>query len=147
MKKLVVIISMICGCFIITACTDFSLKEDIKTEFKLMENASIDHYEMVLTKIDTNQTYQNQVTKNGQYVILKFQVKNASKQNDTLKADNFQMIINNEEYKALENRNVAMNAGETVEYTIVFDVPVKEEYDLLFYSGIVGNNIKFKIEI
>lgn len=147
MKKIGIVVLMLFSCFVITGCNDLSEPEGIKTEFKLLENASIDHYAITLTKTSMESSYQNKISQNGQFIVLKFQVKNNSKQNDTLKADNFHIIIDNQEYDAYLNTNLALNAKETAEYTIVFDVPVREEYDLLFYSGIVSNNIKFKIEI
>lgn len=147
MKKLIKILVICISVLSMCACNDLSLPENVKTEFKLGESALIDQYNITLTEINNNDVYNNKTSKNGQYIVLTFKIKNDSNQPDILESNNFVITIDNQEYYAVENKNVSLNANETIEYNIVFDVQKKSEYDLLFYSGIVTNNIKFKIEI
>lgn len=146
MKKIVYVLCICMFALLVTACNDLSAPEHVKTEFKLNEVALIDNYEIQLIKNEKNNQYKNNIATNGQYIILTFKIKNNNKTTQFIDENNFSLTINNQVYKPTDVLNMTIDANKTQEYTIIYDVPVNEDYELIFYSGVVTNNIEFEIE-
>lgn len=146
MKKIgyLICIGLLC-CFTI-ACSDLSLDESIKTEFKIHEQANIDHYNITLNKQETLTEYQNVPASNGQYLSLAFKIKNNSDTDAVIQEDNFYLEIDDHIYNPISFSQETIASKESKEITIIYDVPNDDNYELIFYSGIVSNNIAFDIE-
>lgn len=147
MKKLLNFILVILSCFLFTACTNLDAPKYVKTEFKLNENASIDYYDITMIKSIASKQYNGSASVNGQYIILTFKIKNNDKNNQNINSNNFYLRKDNQEYLANVIHPRTIKANETTEYIVIFDVPIDSNYDILFYSGVVTNNIEFNVNL
>lgn len=144
MKKFVMCCIIVFSCSVLLGC-GLAAPENVKTEFNLNEKASIDRYQLKLVKV-TTERFNNEISSsNGQYLILTFKVKNNEKETIRITDDQFELKIDDETYSTVMPCGLSLKSKEEREYVLLYDVPIQDNYDLLFFSGIVTNNIKFQI--
>ena len=116
-----------------------------KTEFFLNEEATIDNYTIELNDVITSNHFQDVTPENDTYLTLEFKITNNSNEKQVLDSDkNFDFKIDSIRYTDLNhNKELTLEPNETIMYKVVYDVPEKDSYSLIFYSGVVSNNIKF----
>ena len=110
-----------------------------KTEFFLDEDAYIDDIAIKMTKASINENNMLEVV---------FSITNNRDNTITMVADNYFKLydINKVQiYNQYENDINIIKKDQTINYTLIYDINDKEIYEILFYSGIVENNIKFTI--
>lgn len=147
MKKIICLLTICLLCFFSIACNDLDLNENVKTEFKIHEQANIDHYRIILSKQETFTTYQNTPSSNGQYLLLTFNIQNNSNSTATIQEDSFYLEVDGHTYNPIDFQQVTIASNEDEQITIIYDVPDNDHFSLLFYSGVVSNNIAFDIDL
>ncbi len=140
--KNIIIILLVC---ILTIGCNFDQPNDIKTEYKVREDAIIDNYNIKLLNYNYSSQYNNLENKNGQYLILTFEIKNNFKESKIIDKDNFVISIKNQTYQAIMNNAISISPHNSKQVIIAFDVPQLSEYGIIFYSKVVTNNIMFKV--
>ncbi len=130
-----------------TGCSDLDAPDYVKTEFKLHENASIDNYTITMTKNDAVEQYNGESSIYGQYLIVTFEITNHNTTVEQISEDNFYLEVDDRIYSGTILNDGTIGPNQSKEITIVYDVPREDDYELLFYSGVVGNNIEFDIEL
>lgn len=147
MKKIVLLFVISC---LFLGCNDLSLKEGMnQTSYQVHEEAKIDHFNIVMTDYHITDHWNQQIPVHDQFLIVEFEIENKDKQVSTIYANtSYQLSINQEIYPNLSlESQLIIPSKEKKKYTVVYDVPKEEEYHILFYSGIVTNNIEFRIII
>lgn len=115
-----------------------------KTEFAVNEIATIDHYKVILNDVIETNTYQEKKPENDTFLILEFKITNESKEVQTISPNvNFKPMLNGTYLDLGHTENIEIPAGESIIYQVVYDVPEMDSYSVLFYSGVVSNNIRF----
>lgn len=132
MKRIVSALAVIIVVILITGCE----KIIPKTEYNINEVATIDDIKIELIEA---KYMENNVLE------LVFNIKNGRNNTITLSPDtNFKLYDINKvqlSNKYTTNKNI-IKSQETINYTLQYETK-KEVYEILFYSGIVENNIKF----
>lgn len=143
-KKTNLILSIFFSLFFLVGCSS-PLQQANKTIFSLNEEARIDHFNIVLNDIIESAYFQDVKSEKGSYLTFEFKIKNNSNQDQIIRyEDSFQLVIEQDKYIDLNhNKDISIAPGESIMYQAIFDVPEQDSYNVLFYSGIVSNNIMF----
>lgn len=134
-KYLLIILIFICVVFISGCDKDKFIP---KSEYKINDLAMID---------DLNLTLTNANLENNNLELV-FQITNNTKKTVTINPDtNFKLYDINkvETLNTYSNNTNIIKKGQTISYTLNYNVSNKEIYEIYFYSGIVENNIKFVV--
>lgn len=132
MKKLAIFLCLIV-LSIITGCS-----KEIKTEYFLNETATIDDIEITMTKA----SYSNNILE------VEFKIKNERNNTISIAPDTYFKLYDINQVQVpnkYENDNNMIKNGDTITLTLQYNIQEKSLYEILFYSGIVENNIKFTI--
>ena len=146
-KKVVSFILMTIFCIpFLTGCQDLSLKEDTKTSYRISEEAKLDHFQITLSDVEFKDEHLHLTATEGtKIMILTFKVKNNANNTMSISGNSFDLFIDNEEYYPVASENVSINSNKEIQYEIIYEVPIKDQYSILFYSGVVTNNVSFEI--
>ena len=134
MKKLTKVLLLLVLVIFTAACGNNQIP---KTEFFLNEEATIDKIVLVLK--EAKYTESNQI----EFV---FSITNKTKNTITLDPDtNFKLYdVNQFQISNTYQNNInIIKKNETISYTLQYENLNKDTYGILFYSGVVENNIKF----
>ncbi len=132
MKRIIKVFGLIALIILVTGCETVMTK----TEYNYNEEAILDNIELKLIEAKSIENDSIEVV---------FSITNKRDNTITLSPDtNFKLYdINHVQIpnKYTTNTNI-IKANETINYTLQYNSK-KEIYEILFYSGIVENNIKF----
>ena len=134
--KYIKIISLILISIIIVGCGSNITS---KTSYKINETAKIDKLEITLT----NFKYLD-----NDIVEFTFKITNNRDNSITLNPDNNFKIYNSTNAQIpniYSNDSNIIKSKDTMNYTLQYNIKNRELYEILFYSGIVENNIKFTV--
>ena len=135
MKKLFILcIAIFVFALVLTGCDN----TPVKTEYELNEPAKLDDIE--ITMIDTS--YQNNILE------VEFKIKNNRDNTISIAPDTYFRLYDINQVQVpnkYQNDNNMIKKGDTINFTLQYNIQEKELYEILFYSGIVENNIKFTI--
>jgi len=135
MKKLFILCIAICVfALVLTGCDN----TPVKTEYSLNEHAILDDIE--ITMVDTS--YQNNILE------VEFKIKNNRDNTISIAPDTYFKLYDINQVQVpnkYQNDNNMIKKGDTINFTLQYNIQEKELYEILFYSGIVENNIKFTI--
>ncbi len=142
-NKIFKVLCLSFGIFLLVGCNEETGPN--KTEFFLNEEATIDNYTISLNDVFTSNHFQDVTPENETYLTLEFKITNNSNEQQVLDSNkNFDFKINDKRYTDLNhNKTLTLEPNETVMYQVVYDVPEEDSYSLIFYSGVVSNNIRF----
>lgn len=136
MKKVIYLFSVLLIVVVLTGCNN----KQLKTQYSLGEVAYLDDIEIKLTK---------SLIKDDKELELTFDITNNQDNTITISADNnFKFYLDQiQMLNMYDNHNNIIKKGQTISYVLKYDVTsnVRKTYEILFYSGIVENNIKFNI--
>ena len=110
-----------------------------KTSYKINETAKIDKLEITLTNF---KYLYNDI------VEFTFKITNNRNNSITLNPDNNFKIYNSTNAQIpniYSNDSNIIKSKDTMNYTLQYNIKNRELYEILFYSGIVENNIKFTV--
>ena len=135
MKKIFILcIAIFVFALVLTGCDN----TPVKTEYSLNEPAKLDDIE--ITMVDT--TYQNNILE------VEFKIKNNRDNTISIAPDTYFKLYDINQVQVpnkYQNDNNMIKKGDTINFTLQYNIQEKELYEILFYSGIVENNIKFTI--
>ena len=137
--KYIKIISLILISIIIVGCGRELSNITSKTSYKINETAKIDKLEITLT----NFKYLD-----NDIVEFTFKITNNRDNSITLNPDNNFKIYNSTNAQIpniYSNDSNIIKSKDTMNYTLQYNIKNRELYEILFYSGIVENNIKFTV--
>ena len=137
--KYVKIISLMLFAVLLVGCGRDLSNITSKTSYKINETAKIDKLEITLTNF---KYLYNDI------VEFTFKITNNRKNSVTISPNvNFKLYdINKVQMPNIYSNDTSIiKKGETINYTLQYNVTEKSLYEILFYSGIVENNIKFSI--
>lgn len=137
--KYIKIISLILISIIIVSCGRDLSNITSKTSYKINETAKIDKLEITLT----NFKYLD-----NDIVEFTFKITNNRDNSITLNSDNNFKIYNSTNAQIpniYSNDSNIIKSKDTMNYTLQYNIKNRELYEILFYSGIVENNIKFTV--
>ncbi len=137
--KYIKIISLILISIIIVGCGRDLSNITSKTSYKINETAKIDKLEITLT----NFKYLD-----NDIVEFTFKITNNRDNSITLNSDNNFKIYNSTNAQIpniYSNDSNIIKSKDTMNYTLQYNIKNRELYEILFYSGIVENNIKFTV--
>lgn len=137
--KYIKIISLILISIIIVGCGRDLSNITSKTSYKINETAKIDKLEIILT----NFKYLD-----NDIVEFTFKITNNRDNSITLNPDNNFKIYNSTNAQIpniYSNDSNIIKSKDTMNYTLQYNIKNRELYEILFYSGIVENNIKFTV--
>ena len=129
--KYIKIISLILISIIIVGCGRDLSNITSKTSYKINETAKIDKLEITLT--------------NFKYLdndIVEFTFKITNNRDNNFKIYN---STNAQIPNIYSNDSNIIKSKDTMNYTLQYNIKNRELYEILFYSGIVENNIKFTV--
>ena len=133
--KYIKIISLILISIIIVGCGRDLSNITSKTSYKINETAKIDKLEITLT----NFKYLD-----NDIVEFTFKITNNRDNSITLNPDNNFKIYNSTNAQIpniYSNDSNIIKSKDTMNYTLQYNIKNRELYEILFYSGIVENNI------
>lgn len=130
---------------VLVAFISFVLKTSdnhiLKSEYKVNEVGYLDNVEVTLKNI----VYIH----SGTGIELSFDIKNQTDNTITIVPDTYFKFydINHVQIpnKYTNNKSI-VKKNETITYRLQYDVIKKEIYEILFYSGVAENNIKFSFK-
>lgn len=135
MKKIFILcIAVFVFALVLTGCDN----TPVKTEYELNEPAKLDDIE--ITMVDTS--YQNNILE------VEFKIKNNRDNTISIAPDTYFRLYDINQVQVpnkYQNDNNMIKQGDTINFTLQYYIQEKELYEILFYSGIVENNIKFTI--
>ena len=134
--KYIKIISLILISIIIVGCGRDLSNITSKTSYKINETAKIDKLEITLT----NFKYLD-----NDIVEFTFKITNNRDNSITLNPDNNFKIYNSTNAQIPNIYSNVIKSKDTMNYTLQYNIKNRELYEILFYSGIVENNIKFTV--
>ena len=137
--KYIKIISLILISIIIVGCGRDLSNITSKTSYKINETPKIDKLEITLT----NFKYLD-----NDIVEFTFKITNNRDNSITLNPDNNFKIYNSTNAQIpniYSNDSNIIKSKDTMNYTLQYNIKNRELYEILFYSGIVENNIKFTV--
>lgn len=138
MKYVKIISLMLFAVFLVGCGRDLS-NITSKTSYKINETAKIDKLEITLT----NFKYLD-----NDIVEFTFKITNNRDNSITLNPDNNFKIYNSTSAQIpniYSNDSNIIKSKDTMNYTLQYNIKNRELYEILFYSGIVENNIKFTV--
>ena len=137
--KYVKIISLMLFAVLLVGCGRDLSNITSKTSYKINETAKIDKLEITLTNF--NYLYND-------IVEFTFKITNNRDNSITLNPDNNFKIYNSTNAQIpniYSNDSNIIKSKDTMNYTLQYNIKNRELYEILFYSGIVENNIKFTV--
>lgn len=137
--KYVKIISLMLFAVLLVGCGRDLSNITSKTSYKINETAKIDKLEITLTNF---KYLYNDI------VEFTFKITNNRDNSITLNPDNNFKIYNSTSAQIpniYSNDSNIIKSKDTMNYTLQYNIKNRELYEILFYSGIVENNIKFTI--
>ena len=137
--KYIKIISLILISIIIVGCGRDLSNITSKTSYKINETAKIDKLEITLT----NFKYLD-----NDIVEFTFKITNNRDNSITLNPDNNFKIYNSTNAQIpniYSNDSNIIKSKDTMNYTLQYNIKNRGLNEILFYSGIVENNIKFTV--
>lgn len=137
--KYVKIISLMLFAVLLIGCGRDLSNITSKTSYKINETAKIDKLEITLT----NFKYLD-----NDIVEFTFKITNNRDNSITLNPDNNFKIYNSTSAQIpniYSNDSNIIKSKDTMNYTLQYNIKNRELYEILFYSGIVENNIKFTV--
>ena len=137
--KYVMIISLMLFAVLLVGCGRDLSNITSKTSYKINETAKIDKLEITLT----NFKYLD-----NDIVEFTFKITNNRDNSITLNPDNNFKIYNSTSAQIpniYSNDSNIIKSKDTMNYTLQYNIKNRELYEILFYSGIVENNIKFTV--
>lgn len=137
--KYVKIISLMLFVVLLVGCGRDLSNITSKTSYKINETAKIDKLEITLT----NFKYLD-----NDIVEFTFKITNNRDNSITLNPDNNFKIYNSTSAQIpniYSNDSNIIKSKDTMNYTLQYNIKNRELYEILFYSGIVENNIKFTV--
>lgn len=137
--KYVKIISLMLFAVLLVGCGRDLSNITSKTSYKINETAKIDKLEITLT----NFKYLD-----NDIVEFTFKITNNRDNSITLNPDNNFKIYNSTSAQIpniYSNDSNIIKSKNTMNYTLQYNIKNRELYEILFYSGIVENNIKFTV--
>ncbi len=135
MKKTIYFLGIIICTILLVGCTE---NKQLKTQYNFNEQGYLDDIEIKIIK----------ATLADEQLELTVEITNRQNNTITISADNnFRLYDINQVQIPNQyiNHNNIIKKDQTITYTLKYNVSPKETYDILFYSGIVENNIKFSI--
>lgn len=125
----------------ITGCSNIGVQNvQNKTEFKVNEEAFVDHFQITCTKYE-----QIANTLKVNYIVT-----NNSNENTKISLQtDFKLVVTDTEFiNSSSNGTILLNASETKEIIVSFDLngTMSKPYTVLFYSNVVSNNIGFILD-
>ena len=137
--KYVKIISLMLFAVLLVGCGRDLSNITSKTSYKINETAKIDKLEITLTNF---KYLYNDI------VEFTFKITNNRDNSITLNPDNNFKIYNSTNAQIpniySKDSNI-IKSKDTMNYTLQYNIKNRELYEILFYSGIVENNIKFTV--
>lgn len=121
--------------------------KEYKTSYNLLDNATIDYFDIKCTSYELINEYNGSVPKNGIFLKVNFDIKNNNSNNVLLVPDKFFKLYSNNNFIDGSGTEVSLKSKEVTSYSVVFDTDIKNSYKILFYSNVVTNNIAFEINI
>lgn len=148
LKKLKYILCFMTLILIFTGCNRKNNIENVKTTFKVNEEAKLNNISIVLNDLYEIKNWKDIEREHDTYLIFEFKITNTGKSNvDINSFANFKLYIDGVLYYDLNNSSTAIiQQDKSLIYQIVYDVPDKDSYELNFTSGDNSNNIKFVTE-
>lgn len=137
--KYVKIISLMLFAVLLVGCGRDLSNITSKTSYKINETAKIDKLEITLT----NAKYLD-----NDIIEFVFKITNNRSNSITLNPDNNFKIYNSTNAQIpniYSNDSNIIKSKDTMNYTLQYNIKNRELYEILFYSGIVENNIKFTV--
>lgn len=137
--KYVKIISLMLFAVLLVGCGRDLSNITSKTSYKINETAKIDKLEITLTNF---KYLYNDI------VEFTFKITNNRDNSITLNPDNNFKIYNSTSAQIpniYSNDSNIIKSKDTMNYTLQYNIKNRELYEILFYSGIVENNIKFTV--
>lgn len=137
--KYVKIISLMLFAVLLVGCGRDLSNITSKTSYKINETAKIDKLEITLTNF---KYLYNDI------VEFTFKITNNRDNSITLNPDNNFKIYNSTNAQIpniYSNNSNIIKSKDTMNYTLQYNIKNRELYEILFYSGIVENNIKFTV--
>lgn len=137
--KYVKIISLMLFVVLLVGCGRDLSNITSKTSYKINETAKIDKLEITLTNF---KYLYNDI------VEFTFKITNNRDNSITLNPDNNFKIYNSTNAQIpniYSNDSNIIKSKDTMNYTLQYNIKNRELYEILFYSGIVENNIKFTV--
>lgn len=137
--KYVKIISLMLFAVLLVGCGRDLSNITSKTSYKINETAKIDKLEITLT----NFKYLD-----NDIVEFTFKITNNRDNSITLNPNNNFKIYNSTSAQIpniYSNDSNIIKSKDTMNYTLQYNIKNRELYEILFYSGIVENNIKFTV--
>lgn len=135
MKKLFILcVAIFVFALVLTGCDN----TPVKTEFSLNEPAKLDDIEIIMV----DATYENNILE------VEFKIKNNRDNTISIAPDTYFRLYDINQVQVpnkYQNDNNMIKKGDTINFTLQYSIQEKELYEILFYSGIVENNIKFTI--
>lgn len=134
MKKIAII-----GCLVLILSTGCGLENKApQTEYKVNEEAFIDSYQIEC----------NDFEKTDNILEVNYTLTNQSNQQVTVEPSNaFRLVQQDQMISANEDSSVTLEPSETKKLTVTFNVTeTQDQYKVLFYSGVVDNNIAFRLK-
>ena len=118
---------------------NLDFNKEVLNRYKINETAKIDKLEITLT----NFKYLD-----NDIVEFTFKITNNRDNSITLNPDNNFKIYNSTNAQIpniYSNDSNIIKSKDTMNYTLQYNIKNRELYEILFYSGIVENNIKFTV--
>ena len=120
----------------------------VKTEYKVNEVATIDQYRILCKGYEIINQYQDQM---GKFLKIDYKITNLRDQSYYLDLQNdFQLQVDSGKYiPAITSDHIEIKGNEEKTLEIVYDLKEyesMESYKVIFYSGVVSNNIAFVIQ-
>ena len=137
--KYVKIISLMLFAVLLVGCGRDLSNITSKTSYKINETAKIDKLEITLTNF---KYLYNDI------VEFTFKITNNRDNSITLNPDNNFKIYNSTNAQIpniYSNDSNIIKSKDTMNYTLQYNIKNRELYEILFYSGIVENNIMFTV--
>ena len=143
LKKITYIAILLFFAFILTGCSSQKTKPE-KTTFHINEAAEVGDTEIILNDVYETKNWNDIERENDTYLIFEFRITNHSKSNLGINsANNFKLLIDGIQYPDMNNNSTAViQQDKSLIYQVVYDVPEKDNYDLIFIEN-NGTNIHF----
>ena len=120
------------------------VKNPMKTEYYVGETARIDDLKVELVSANDTDAVSDKMV-----LEIVFKITNKRDNTLTINPDTYFRLYDLNQVQvpnSFQNNNNVIKKNQTIAYTLHYEVNNRELYEILFYSGIVENNIKFVIK-
>src|SRR5574344_1232570 len=138
MKKLIYILLMLFASVFLTGC--FLNNSSNTTVYQKNENALVDNWEIELTSVNKDSSYNHLILKNDLYLKISISLINHSKKTREIDINRMFEIKNDKDiqYYNLDKTNpTSIGPGKSTTINLVYDVVSKANYEMIFYTGVV----------